>query len=535
MINKNNSYLPIIIAIIFALGIFLGTILDSPLQQKGNNFSFLNNSKTKLGTILSYISQDYVDSVNIEQIEDDAITGILSKLDPHSEYILSKEYNKINDPLFGNFDGIGVQFRIEKDTIMIIRAIPGGPSEKIGIRDGDRIVTIDNDTVVGKDITNEKVMKKLKGKKGTQVKVGIFRKKAKGLISYTITRDVIPTYSVDISYKPTDSIGYIKLSRFSATSYKEVHKSLKELKAKGATKFILDLRENGGGYMQAAIHIADDFIKKDKLIVYTEGNNRPKQVAYATEGGICEDDKVIILIDEASASASEILAGAIQDNDRGILIGRSTFGKGLVQEQIRLQDGSAIRLVVARYHTPTGRCIQRPYTKGKTEYYNEFYKRWLTGELESADSIKYNDSLKYTTPKGKIVYGGGGITPDIFVSIRDRNINEYMGDLLQQGVFYRFAFDYADKHREELKAYNNAETYIKEFTIDENIINKFNALSKKDGITFNKKLYKESLYEIKILLKALIGRNIYDNEGFYPVYLKTDPIFNKALEYYTNH
>ncbi|MEA3503772.1 MAG: S41 family peptidase, partial [Bacteroidota bacterium] len=522
MINRNNKYLPIILAIIFAAGIFLGTLLNTGSTPNTNNFSFFNKSQTKFPTILSYISQDYVDTVNIEQLEDNAISHILSKLDPHSEYILAKEFNKINDPLFGNFDGIGVQFRIEKDTVMIIRAISGGPSEKIGIRDGDRIVTIDNDTVAGIGVTNQKVMKKLKGPKGTKVNVGIFRQGVKNLISYTITRDIIPTFSVDISYKPTDSIGYIKLNKFSATSYKEVRSGLEKLKSQGANKIILDLRGNGGGYMQAAIQIADEFLSNKKLIVYTEGNNRPKQSAYATKNGICENDKIIVLIDGGSASASEILAGAIQDNDRGIIIGRRSFGKGLVQEQIRLQDGSAVRLVVSRYHTPTGRCIQKPYNNGKSDYYDNFYNRWLNGELEYADSIKFNDSLKYTTPKGKIVYGGGGITPDIFVSIKDKNINKYMSDLIQQGMFYRFAFDYADKHREELQAYNNASSFINDFSINKELLKEFNSLTKKEGIVFDKKLYNESLSEIKLLLKSLIGRNIYDNEGFYPIYLQTD-------------
>ncbi|MCF8230728.1 MAG: PDZ domain-containing protein [Bacteroidales bacterium] len=526
--SKIKIYLPIAIAIVLAAGICLGYNMKTGQSDSGQILR-LGRGKSKVSTVLDYVKKDYVDSVKTSKLETKAIKEILSDLDPHSQYIASEEFNDVNDPLKGNFEGIGVQFRIEKDTVMIIRAISGGPSEKVGIRGGDRIVTIEGDTVAGVGISNDEIINRLKGEKGTKVQVGIFRRGVDDLVHFTITRDVIPTYSVDISFMPTDSTGYIKLSKFSATSYKEVKKALTKLNDRGMNNLILDLRSNAGGYLQSAIKLTDEFLKDEQLIVYTEGRNRPKKHAYATGKGAFEEQDLVILIDEGSASASEILAGAVQDNDRGLIIGRRSFGKGLVQEQKRLKDGSAVRLTVARYHTPTGRCIQRPYEEDRKEYYHDIYDRWKNGELESPDSIRFNDSLKYQTPAGRTVYGGGGIMPDIFVSIEEERTNDYIGDLMQKGVFYRFAFDYADRNRQKLKEYDSAQDYIKEFTVDAELLEKFFQNAKESGVPKNDQLYEESLPEIKNLLKALIGRNIFDNEGFYPVYLKTDSIFQKAL------
>jgi len=531
--SKIKIYLPIAFAIILAAGIYLGYNMNSGQPSPGKIFQLGGQSAGKVTNVLNYIKEDYVDTVKIDRLENKAIKEVLAELDPHSQFIAAKEFNQVNDPLKGEFEGIGVQFRIEKDTIMIIRAISGGPSEKVGIRGGDRIVTIEGDTVAGTGISNEEIISQLKGEKGTKVTVGIYRPGLDDLVHYTITRDVIPTYSVDISFMPTDSIGYIKLSKFSATSYEEVKKALDDLIEDGMQKLILDLRSNAGGYLQAAIKLADEFLKDGKLIVYTEGKNRPKQFAYATSAGAFEEQEITILIDEGSASASEILAGAVQDNDRGMIVGRRSFGKGLVQEQMRLSDGSAVRLTVARYHTPTGRCIQRPYEENRKEYYHEFYDRWKNGELESVDSIQFADSLKYETPGGKIVYGGGGIMPDVFVSIKEEQSNDYIGDLLQKGIFYRFAFDYADQNRQELKAYGSAEAFIDQFSVDERLLQEFLKEAKKSGVPKDPDLFQESVKEIRTLLKALIGRNIYDNEGFYPVYLKTDAIFQKALKVIT--
>ncbi len=528
--SKIKIYLPIAFAIILAAGIYLGYNMKSGQPSPGKIFQLGGGSAGKVSNVLNYLNEDYVDTVNIDKLENKAIKEVLSELDPHSQFIPAKEFNQVNDPLKGEFEGIGVQFRIEKDTVMIIRAISGGPSEKVGIRGGDRIVTIEGDTVAGTGITNEEIISKLKGEKGTKVRVGIYRSGLEDLVHYTITRDVIPTHSVDIAFMPTDSIGFIKLSKFSATSYKEVKTALEELLNKGMNKLILDLRSNAGGYLQAAIKLADEFLKDGELIVYTEGKNRPKQHAYATSTGSFENREIAILIDEGSASASEILAGAIQDNDRGLIVGRRSFGKGLVQEQMRLSDGSAIRLTVARYHTPTGRSIQRPYEENRKEYYHDIYDRWKNGELESADSIQFADSLKYETPGGKIVYGGGGIMPDIFVSIKQEQSNDYMGNLLQKGIFYRFAFDYADQNRQDLKAYGSAEAFINKFSVGDELMQEFLKEAKEAGVPKDSDLFKESVKEIRTLLKALIGRNIYDNEGFYPVYLETDAVFQRALK-----
>lgn len=527
--SKIKIYLPIALAIVLASGLYLGYKMNTGQSESGQILR-LGKEKGKVSSVLDYVKKDYVDSVKPEKLESKAIKEILSDLDPHSQYIPADDFKDVNDPLKGNFEGIGVQFRIEKDTVMIIRAISGGPSEKVGIRGGDRIVTIEGDTVAGVGISNDEIINRLKGEKGTKVKVGIFRRGVDDLVHFTITRDVIPTYSVDISFMPTDSTGYIKLSKFSATSYKEVKKAMSKLIDRGMSDLILDLRSNAGGYLQSAIKLADEFLKDGELIVYTEGRNRPKQHAYATGTGAFKEKDLVILIDEGSASASEILAGAVQDNDRGLIVGRRSFGKGLVQEQKRLNDGSAVRLTVARYHTPTGRCIQRPYEEDRKEYYHDIYDRWKNGELESADSIRFNDSLKYQTPGGRTVYGGGGIMPDIFVSIEEERTNDYIGNLMQKGIFYQFAFDYADRNRQALKDYDSARRYIENFTVDAELLDKFFERAEEKGVPKNEELYEESLPDIKNLLKALIGRNIFDNEGFYPIYLKTDSIFQKALE-----
>jgi carboxyl-terminal processing protease len=455
---------------------------------------------------------------------------MLLSLDPHSVYIPAREFADANDPLMGNFEGIGVQFKIERDTVMVVNTIPGGPSEKAGILAGDRIIKADGINMAGIKIENEKVMKLLKGPKGTKVKVSIFRKGLKKLIEITITRDVIPTWSIDISYPVTHDIGYIKLSKFSATTDDELHDAMTELRNKGVKKLILDLRGNSGGYLQEAIAVADEFLPAGKLIVYTQGLHRPKQVAKATSEGVWDDLPVEILIDEGSASASEIVAGAIQDNDRGTIIGRRSFGKGLVQEQIGLSDGSALRLTVARYYTPTGRCIQKPYTKGADEYYMEYYHRMQDGELESADSIKLNDSLKYKTPGGKTVYGGGGIMPDIFIPIEHNAGLKFYNESVNKGILYQFAFDYTDKNRAALKAFKDAEQFDRNFLITGNIYNEFVAYADKNGIKYPPAEIASSQQHISELMKSYIARNLFDAKGFYPIFLRTDKTFLKAVE-----
>jgi len=451
--SKRSIYLPIALAVAVVLGFFLGVKL-APISSSGDNVLFINPNKyNKVNDVINYVEQDYVDSLSRSDLEKLAIDGILESLDPHSSYITADEFNTVNDPLTGNFEGIGIQFRIEKDSITVIHTIPGGPSEKVGLMAGDRIVTINDSLIAGVGLTSEGAVKLLKGPRGTEVNVGVKRKNREGLVDFTIIRDVIPTWSVDYSYLVDSSTGYIKVSRFAATTYDEFVEAMDKLIDKGMDRLILDLRGNYGGYLKAAIQMSDEFLEDDVLIVYTEGKNRPNNYAYATKKGMFENNEVVVLIDEGSASASEIVAGAIQDNDRGTIVGRRSFGKGLVQEQLNLPDGSALRLTVARYHTPTGRNIQRPYELGSDDYYTEFMERYVNGEMENADSIHFDDSLRYVTPGGKVVYGGGGIMPDVFVPIRNGEEYEYYDRLVRRNIIFRFAFEYTDSHREHLRVH----------------------------------------------------------------------------------
>ncbi|MEI6697233.1 MAG: S41 family peptidase [Bacteroidota bacterium] len=536
--NENSTpkhkYLPIIFSIVLIVGILLGMLLAGTLKNR-NLFSSKRQTYDKVNDVINFALQDYVDTISIEKLQEKAISGMLQSLDPHSAYISSEEFNEVNDPLMGNFEGIGVQFRIQSDTIMVINTVSGGPSEKIGIRAGDRIVKVDGKNVAGIGIKDTDVLKKLKGKKGTTVKVSIFRRDVAHLIDFNIVRDVIPTYSIDISYMVDSKIGYIKLSKFSKTTSQEFLQALQKLNNQGMQQLILDLRGNGGGFLQSAIDVADEFLTDGKLIVYTEGKNRPKQFAYATKKGVSEKAALVVLIDEWSASASEIIAGAIQDNDRGTIIGRRSFGKGLVQEQFDLSDGSAVRLTVARYHTPTGRCIQKSYKNGIEDYMNDLSQRYQNGELENPDSTKFADSLKYKTPKGKVVYGGGGIMPDIYIPLHMDKQIDYYNQLNNKGLIYQFAFEYTDKNRKLFAAFKNADDYLQKYTVSQPILNEFIEYAAKNGISKNLQGYTPSLEKIKVMLKAFIGRNVFDDKGFYPVYLQTDNAFLKAVEELKKH
>nr|NQU93407.1 PDZ domain-containing protein [Bacteroidota bacterium] len=529
--HKITLYLPVLFALVLIGGILLGIRIAPKSSANSRIFSVDLSSYNKLSDILSFIQRDYVDTISIESVKDNAIVNILDNLDPHSQYIPATDLDAVNEHLEGNFEGIGVQFRIEKDTVMVIIPIAGGPSEKVGIKAGDRIVIVEQDTIAGVGINNSEVMKKLKGPRGTKVNVEIFRRGEPELLDFTITRNVIPTYSVDVAYMVNDSTGYIKLNKFSATTADEMFDAIGDLKSRGMHKLILDLRNNTGGYLQAAIEVADDFLEEGKLIVYTQGKNRPKNYAYSTERGNFEDGEVIILIDEGSASASEVLAGAIQDNDRGQIIGRRSFGKGLVQEQMNLYDGSAIRLTVARYYTPTGRCIQKSYENGSEEYFKEFHDRFINGEILDADSIHLDDSLKFVTPGGKVVYGGGGIMPDIFVPLESDENLVYYNRLINRGIIYDYAFDYADTHRDELGEYKDYRDFERQFRIDNQLFDGLIQYADENGIAKDNAGIAARKEEINILLKALIGRNILGDEGFYPVYHKKDKTFQRALEF----
>lgn len=526
MERKNNPYLPIWFAVVLIGGILLGVFLGDrtgilrPFQTK----------KDKLKEVINYVRKNYVDTLSQKVIEEKAITGMLEKLDPHSVYISAEEFNEANDPLLGSFEGIGVQFRIENDTVTVINPVSGGPSEKLGIRAGDRIVKVDNQNIAGIKISTNDVMRKLKGPKDTEVKVTIFRRGAGGLLDFTITRDVIPTYSMDIAYMPEPGIGYIRLNNFSASTHDEVHDAIESLLKDGMTKLILDLRGNGGGYLKAAVDVADEFLGDGKLIVYTEGMHHAREIANASGDGLFEEGDLIIMVDEGTASAAEIVSGAVQDHDRGIIMGRRSFGKGLVQEQLDFKDGSALRLTVARYYTPTGRCIQKSYKDGLDNYNSEYYHRFMSGELEHPDSIKFPDSLKYKTPKGKTVYGGGGIMPDIYIPLEKDSSLQYYNLCINRGLVYQYAFDYTDRNRQQMMRFKTVDQFNRGFYITDAVYTDFIAYADKKGVKrHGKDLSKADRY-IKTMLKAYIGRNMLDNEGFYPILNTIDPGFLKAVE-----
>ena len=521
-----NRIRPLWVIILLLSGIIIGLYINKGVNTKKVEVE----GGSKFDEVMWYVGNDYVEEPNAQEIQDEAIAAMMEKLDPHSAYVPLEEFNEVNDPLLGSFDGIGVQFRLERDTIAIVSVIKGGPSEKVGLMDGDRIIYVDDTLVASKKLKNEDVMRKLKGPKGTKVRVRVLRRGVEGLLDYTITRDAIPTYSVDIAYMLDDEIGYLKLSKFSATTVSEVKKGIGELDSQGMKKLIFDLRGNTGGYLSAAVDIADEFLPRGSLIVYTEGRNRPRNYMKARRHGQLEDIPVVVLIDGESASASEIVAGALQDNDRGTIIGRRSFGKGLVQEQIMLSDQSAIRLTVARYYTPTGRCIQKPYGDSHEDYLLESYERYENGELFHPDSIHFADSLKFTTPKGKTVYGGGGIMPDIYVPLVDDSTEYYFNRIVNLGLLYQYAFDYTDKHRAQLKGYKTVEAFDRSFKVTDAMFDALVRLADEKGIVGTEEQRQAARRETDILLKAYIARNLFDDEGFYPIYAPMDEILQRAIE-----
>jgi len=524
--KKIPLYLPIILALVLVGGMFIGIKI-------ANNESGLlsgNKSGNKIENLIKYIDDNYVDTVNRNKLYQQAIEGMLNSLDPHSSYIPAEDFSEVNDPMMGGFEGIGVEFRLEKDSIVIVNTVGGGPSERVGIRGGDRIVKVDGKLVAGKKITNPKVMKLLKGPKGTKVNISVYRRGTKGVIDFTIVRDHIPINSIDIAYMVEPGIGYIKLNKFAESTTDEFDQALQKLLKSGMKKLILDLRGNGGGIMQSAIHIADQFLPGGKLIVYTKGTHRDKESAVAKGNGLFEKQPLVILIDESSASASEILAGAIQDNDRGILVGRRSFGKGLVQEQLSFKDGSAVRVTVARYYTPTGRCIQRSYKNGTEEYYNDYYKRLTDGELTNVDSNKFNKSEKFKTPGGRTVYGGGGIMPDIFVPVEMGKNFRYYNSLINKGVIFEYAFELTDNMRKQFSNNMTFEKFNSTFKFTPDMFAEIIKRGTKDSVKYDPIGAKQLEGRIGLLLKAYIGRNIYGDTGFYPILLEDDDAYHKALK-----
>lgn len=530
--NPKRNFYPLYFSIILVVGILIGWQMKSN-DTDSLNFVFpsLNKQQSKINQLISYIKRDYVDSINTDEILDATIQSMLGNLDPHSAYIPASELAEMNEPLQGNFDGIGIEFNILEDTIFVVTPLSGGPAESLGILAGDRIVSIEGKNVAGVKITNNDVIKKLKGPGGTKVNIEILRRGRKTKIPFTIVRGKIPIYSVDASYIINNNTGYIKISRFATTTYDEFMEALSKLEKEGAKKLILDLRGNPGGLLNMATQIADEFLPSGKLIVYTKGRKRAKDEIFSTSGGRWENKPVAILIDEGSASASEIVAGALQDNDRATIIGRRSYGKGLVQEQSGFTDGSAVRLTIARYYTPTGRCIQKPYKLGDQKHYmEEEMERYMHGELFSKDSIKFDEKEVFTTPAGKKVYGGGGIMPDEFIPLDTTEIKLLNNlEFLQMGL-NQYCISYVDKNKGLRTMYKSPAEFNSNFEVSNAVMAEVLKLqgaenSSQTNIFNNKRL--------KRIIKAGIARSIFRSEGYFAVMNESDSVVLKAVEVLT--
>lgn len=486
----------------------------------------------KFAKFLDYLENYYVDSINSDKIVEEAIVESLLKLDPHSTYIPAEELKKMQEPLQGNFEGIGISFNILKDTLYVISPISGGPSERVGILAGDKIVEVNGENIGGIGITNEDVFRLLRGKKGTEVNLGILRKGVGNTLEFLVVRDKIPIFSIDASYMIDEVTAYIKINRFSATTMSEFAEAVNRISGKTIKNIVLDLTNNGGGYLDAAVKLADEFLSDGNMIVYTEGLNSSKREYMATARGNFEDANVIVLIDEGSASASEIVTGAIQDWDKGLVIGRRSFGKGLVQREMLLPDESALRITIAKYYTPSGRLIQKPYNKGALDYHMEVYERYTSGELHSADSISFPDSLKFSTlVKNRTVYGGGGIMPDIFEPFDTSFYSDYYRDIIRKGVLNSFVLGYVDNNRTKLlKEFPSFEKYELQFTVDEKLLAKLTSHADKEGVEKNNEDFNTSKPQIKVMIKALIARDIYGNDEFYKIFNASNNSYLKALE-----
>lgn len=511
--------------IVFSLLVATITFVSATAQKPSED-------AMKLQRALFAITNLYVDSTSETKLVEDAIVGMLEKLDPHSNYMNPEETKEMTEPLQGNFDGIGIQFNMLTDTLYVIQVISGGPSEKVGLAAGDRIIMVNDTLIAGVKMKNSDIMKRLRGPKGTEVRIKVLRNNEPELIEFKIIRGKIPVYSLDAAYMADKTTGYIKLNRFAASSADEFRDAIIKLKKQGMKNLILDLQGNGGGYLNIAIDIADELLNKDKLIVYTEGNKVPRDEAKSTIRGDFEEGRLVVLVDEASASASEILSGAVQDWDRGVILGRRTFGKGLVQKPIPLPDGSMIRLTISRYYTPTGRSIQRPYENGNQELYNhDLINRYNNGELMSADSIHFPDSLKYNTLETKrVVYGGGGIMPDVFIPIDTTRYTDYHRKIVATGLVNRFAMNYLDRHRSEMtKKYPKFSQYKDKFIVTDEMLQELLNLAKDEKIEFNEAEYARSKNLIQLQIKALIARDLYDMSEYFQIINDDIPSYTEAL------
>uniref|UniRef100_UPI003216CB98 S41 family peptidase n=1 Tax=uncultured Draconibacterium sp. TaxID=1573823 RepID=UPI003216CB98 len=527
MNKKTIILLPTLIAVSVAIGILVGNMLNRNTQPVFGGMGF--NQPNKISTILDLIDRGYVDSVNTGEIIEETIPELLKSLDPHTSYIPARDMQEVQEEMQGNFSGIGVQFSIQEDTVRVVEVISGGPSSKVGILPGDCIVLVDDSLIAGVDVRNKTVLSLLRGEKNSKVHVGIVRKGYDDVLDFEITRGDIPIYSVDVSYMIDDETGFIKVSRFANTTYDEFVQGIKKLEGLGAKKVIVDLRNNPGGSLVGVLQMVDEFLEKGEPILYTEGMNQPRKTYNASGKNSFANIGVYVMIDEFSASASEIFAGAMQDNDRGIVIGRRSFGKGLVQEQIPLSDGSALRLTVARFYTPSGRCIQSSYEGGNEEYYNNIYERFHNMEQLVADSIHFVDSLRYETKGGRVVYGGGGIMPDFFVPVDTTGNSEYFTSIYRKGLIYSFAYSYADAHREELAKLTTADDFDS-YLDKKNALADFVSYASEKGVKRDSKGLKISGDIINTQLKAYIARNIMGEEGFYPIIKKIDKTLLRAIE-----
>jgi len=528
--TSRKKYIPLIIGVAIAAGVFIGGKLN--FTDTSDRLFTSNSKKDKLNRLIDYIDFEYVDNVNTDSIVDVTVNGILDKLDPHSVYIPKNEMQRVSENMKGDFVGIGVSFYTYKDTIAVIRPLSGGPSEKAGIKSGDRIIMADGDSIFGHQWSNEDIIKKLKGDKNSKINLKVYRKGHQGLLDFTVKRTSIPIKSVDASYMITKDLGYIKINRFAESTYKEFKQALDDLQDEGATKLVLDLRDNPGGFLGIAEQIVDEFLEDGKLILFTKNKSGRIEKSYATRKGDFEEGEVFVLINENSASASEIVAGALQDNDKGTIIGRRSYGKGLVQREMALGDGSAVRLTVSRYYTPTGRSIQRPYDNGHNqEYYNDYYKRRSSGELNDETNIQVADSLKFTTPKGKVVYGGGGIIPDVFVPLDSSIQNETLNYIRQSGLISYFVFEELDKDRESYEGVSQQD-FITNFEVSDDIVIRFQEyLNEKHRANVTFVAYNK---EMKQLIKAALADQLYGSNASEEILNAADDMIEEVMRLIEN-
>ena len=529
MSNSNASrFMPLIIAVCVVAGILIGTFYAK--HYGGNKLGIINGSSNKLNALLRIIDDQYVDTVNMTDLVEKAMPQILAELDPHSVYIPAQNLEEVNSELEGSFSGVGIQFTIQQDTIHVNNVVAGGPAEKVGVMAGDRIVMVDDSLFVGKGLTNEKAMRHLKGPKGSEVKLGIKRATEKELLDFTIVRGDIPQNTIDAAYMLNDDFGYIMVSKFGRTTHVELLNAIAQLNHQQCKGLIIDLRGNTGGYMEAATRMVNEFLPEGKLIVYTKGRKYPRMEEYANGTGSCQQTPLVVLVNEESASASEIFAGAIQDNDRGTIVGRRSFGKGLVQQPIDFSDGSAIRLTIARYYTPSGRCIQRPYESGQNSKYEmDWITRYEHGEFFYKDSIKLDENLRYSTSLGRPVYGGGGIMPDIFVPQDTTGVTSYLIEVSNKGLILQFSFQYTDRNRAKLNEYKDEESLL-EYLKKQGIMEQFIRYASSKGVKRRNLLISKSRQLLERNLYGNIIYNMLGQEEYIRYINQSDATVQKALD-----